>query len=300
MVVIVLLTTTISLVSDLGWGAPVVWGGLLTAVALLPVLARIERRSAHPVIDLATLRHDGIGRLFLAGFFTGAARFPVTVLISLYLQAMLHLNPAEAGLHLLPLPLGSIMASMSVGWLSRRCSARTISLLGAVVGQVGVVLLTGAVMADLSWLLAPALAVGGAGTGLFIGSNATALLESTPPDSLGVVNAMRLMVQNTGNVVSLALALTVLTAGLPGALRDSLLQATVPDGSDGPIRAGFTVALLFLCVLGAVAIAFSVSSRAAVLRGPAPARASKTAWPESLRSPARTPKTPVSTDSSHN
>ena len=266
LVMMVLFTTGISLASDLHWSDPLVWGSLAVAAAILPVLVAIERRAARPVIDVEALRRQGLGRLYLGTFFNGAARFPVVVLVSVYLQAVLQVGPTQAGLQILPLPVGSLLSSLCVGRLSRRLDARSISLVGSCVGLVGVVLVAAALGLALPWLLPVGLAVVGAGNGLFTGSNATSMLESSPAESLGVVNAMRLMLHSTGNVTSMALALTILTVTAPDHLGERLLRATLPAGHTAEVMPGFWLALLFLCGLGVVGVACAAPGRRSARR----------------------------------
>jgi len=256
--VITLTTVGISLVTEFTWSSPWVWGSLLIALALLPALAFAERRSSHPVIDVQTLRTHGIGLLLLAGFFLSAGRFPAIVLMSLYLQGPLGFRPSETALLLLPMPIGSILGSLCVGRLSRRWRSRQISSFGAIVGQLGVFALAAGVFTQDTWVLGVGLVLMGMGTGLFIGSNATSLLEATPESSLGVVNGMRLAVQNTGNVLSLAVALTLMTIGLSPALSDAVLQASIPGDPPAEVIAGFGYALLLLCILGLIGMTLSI------------------------------------------
>ncbi|WP_375001515.1 MFS transporter [Aeromicrobium sp. CTD01-1L150] len=258
-----LATIGISMVAELGWASPFVYGSLLVAAALLPLLALAERRSKDPVVDMATLRTGGIGLLLLAGFFLSAGRFPAIVLVSLYLQGPMGLRPFETAALLLPMPAGSILGSLCVGWLSRRFNSRQILAGGAVIGQLGIFVLTGSMLIGHEGLLVAGLVLMGVGTGLFIGSNATSLLEATPDSSLGVVNGMRLAMQSTGNVLSLALALTLLTVGMSSDLGQAVLQATLPDG-DPPwaVIAGFGMAMGLLCVVGLVGTVLSIMAAA--------------------------------------
>ncbi|WP_051217686.1 MFS transporter [Nocardioides insulae] len=260
-VVVVLFTTGISLVSDLHWGDPLVWGSIGLAIALVPVLLAVERRAAHPVLDLPAIRRSGLTRLYLATFFNGAARFPMVVLVSIYLQAVLEVGPTEAGIRILPLPVGSILAAMSIGSLGRRLTPHQISALGSGIGLAGGVLVMAAIGLTVTPLLPVGLLVSGIGTGLFIGTNATTMLEASPGDSLGVVNGMRLMMQNTGNVTSLALSLTLLTAGLATDLRRQVIAAVVPAGDADQVVPGFLVATGFLVVLGVVGFWFTLPRR---------------------------------------
>lgn len=261
MVVVVLFTTGISLASDLHWSHPLVWGSVSLALAVVPVLVALERRATRPVIAVETFRRQGLGRLYLATLFNGAARFPVVVLVSIHLQAVQGFGPTQAGLAILPMPVGSLAASLCVGRLSRRFLPHTISAMGSVIGLAGGITVTCSVCLAQPWLLAPGLALSGAGTGLFIGTNATAMLDAAPGDAPGVVNAMRLMLQNTGNVTSLALALTALTAVLPDDLRGRLVAATLPADQVDLALPGFWVALVFLCTLGVLGAFFALPGR---------------------------------------
>lgn len=281
---ITLTTVGISLVTEFSWSSPFVYGSLLLALALVPLLVLAERRSAHPVIDITTLRTHGIGLLLLAGFFLSAGRFPAIVLMSLYIQGPLGFRPTETALLLLPMPIGSLLGSLCVGLLSRRLRSRQISTVGAIVGQIGVFALTAGVFTQSVPTLGVGLVLMGVGTGLFIGSNATSLLEATPSSNLGVVNGMRLAVQNTGNVLSLAIAFTLLTIGLSPGLSEAVLQATIPGDPPTAVIAGFGWALILLCALGLVGTFLSIA--AALKPSPDPRQMHP---PDALRPATETP-----------
>jgi MFS family permease len=261
MIGVVMLTIGITSLTDLGWRHPLVIGGIVGSFLLVPVLLLVERRAAAPVVDVVVIRR--VGRLFLAGFFTGAGRFPLIVLASLYFQSVVGVAPGTAGMMLLPMPVGMILASLTLGRLSRRWTAHQIMSGGSVVGTCGVALVALAIHLEQTWLVMATLAIVGLATGLFIGTNATVLLERAPEEALGVVNATRLMLQNTGNVLSLAIALTLLTALLPSGLGQAVLAANVPDDSVAAVTSAFTLVCLFLLTLGAVGAWYSFPRRSA-------------------------------------
>ncbi|WP_189119569.1 MFS transporter [Nocardioides luteus] len=259
MAAVVMLTLGITSLTDLGWRHPLVVGCVAGSVLLVPILLFVERRATAPVLEVAVLRR--VGKLFLAGFFTGAGRFPLIVLASLYFQGVAGVAPGRAGMMLLPMPIGMITASLTLGWLSRRWTAHQIMFRGSVVGTCGVGLVALAIHLQLTGLVMATLAIVGLATGLFIGTNATVLLERAPDDSLGVVNATRLMLQNTGNVLSLAIALTLLTALLAPGLGEAVLAASVPPGDVDAVNSAFTLVCLFLFALGAVGAWYSFPRR---------------------------------------
>ncbi|MGH3350142.1 MAG: MFS transporter [Nocardioides sp.] len=256
---VVLLTLGITSLTDLGWLHPLVIGCVVGSALVVPMLLLVERRATAPVLDVTVIRR--VGRLFLAGFFTGAGRFPLIVLASLYFQGVVGVAPGTAGMMLLPMPVGMILASLTLGRLSRRWTPHQIMSGGSIVGTCGVALVVLAIHVELPWLVMATLAIVGLATGLFIGTNATVLLERAPEEALGVVNATRLMLQNTGNVLSLAIALTLLTALLPLGLGADVLAASVPADGVGAVNSAFTLVCLFLLTLGAVGAWYSFPRR---------------------------------------
>lgn len=254
LVILLLLTSSISLANEFGWTHVLVWGSLLATAGLVPALVVVERRTPYPVLDFSILRHNGVASVHLAGFFNGAARAPIVTLMSLYYQTVLSSSPVRAGVQLLPLPIASIISAALMGRLSRTRGPRAIATLGSLLGLVGTLMLSIALASGRTPLIYVGLAIIGGGSGLFIGSNATALLDSVPVDRMGTGNALRLMLQNTGNVISLALALTIVTGVLPSELRDSVLSATTPDNQHDVIVNGFEWAIGYMGLMSCVGL----------------------------------------------
>jgi hypothetical protein len=67
----------------------------------------------------------------------------------------------------------------------------------------------------------------GLGTGIFMPVNITSILAGTPADRLGVINAVRLMVQNSASVVGTAICLTLLATPLPDGARRAVYAGTI-------------------------------------------------------------------------
>lgn len=121
---------------------------------------------------------------------------------------------------------------------------------GSVIGSVGVALCSVAVLLAHTWMVMGSLAIIGWATGLFIGTNATVLLQRAQGSALGVVNATRLMLQNTGNVLSLAVSLTLLATVLPSSLGQGVLAGHVPASGIDRVTHAFVIVCCFLLVLG--------------------------------------------------
>ena len=221
----------------LGWTHPVVLGGLAAFAVGLPLFVVRERRAAYPVVDMGLFRERAFAFGTLASFLNAVARMGMVFLVALYFQAVRGDDPVQAGLKVLPLAIAAMIASVTSGFLQRLTSARTLAVAGAATTTCGLVVMLAVMSSDMPY---PAVASGlvliGLGSGVFLPSNTTAILDGLPSNRLGIVNAMRLMVQNTGNVVGTGLVLSIITAPLPAELHQSVFAGTLAQLSGGAVE----------------------------------------------------------------
>ncbi|WP_328814345.1 MFS transporter [Nonomuraea cypriaca] len=220
----------------LGWGHPVVLAGLAAFVIGLPLFVVRESRAAHPVVDLSLFRERAFAYGTLASFLNAVARMGMVFLMALYFQAVRGEDPVQAGLKVLPLAVAAMAGSVSSGFLQRLMSARTLAAAGAAMTTCGLVVLLVTMSPATSYAAVTAgLVLIGLGSGVFLPSNTTTILDGLPSNRLGIVNAMRLMLQNTGNVVGTGLVLSILTAPLPAALHELVFAGTLSQLSGGAV-----------------------------------------------------------------
>jgi EmrB/QacA subfamily drug resistance transporter len=265
------LLLALSEVGTLGWTSPLVLIGALVFSTAVPAFIYIERRSPHPVVDLATFRDPVVGLGVLAGLFATMSRFAVVLLMGLYFQAVQGDSPGEAGLKVLPLAAASVVTSPSVGFLLRRLSARTVAVASNVVSTAGLMVLLLTLSASTPyWLIVVGTVVLGLGSGSFIPANSTAMLSGVPPERLGITNAVRTMAQSSGVVLSTALVLTIISAPLPPSQRGSIFHGTLSRVSGDAVAdlvTGYRWALGLMVVLSLLSLATSLVGRR--VNGPA-------------------------------
>lgn len=250
---------------DRGWTDPTVLAGLAVCTVLLPVFLLVERRSAHPVVDLLVFHDPAFALGLLASFLNTVARMCVILLVALFYQAAHGADPITAGLRVLPLPICAMAASACSGLLQIRLHTRTVAALGASACTAGLVALLLVLPTTASYPpVAVALALIGLGSGLFMPSNATALLHGLPPARIGLVNALRIAVQNCGVVMSTALALTLVTLPVPTALHRHVLYGTLSQVSAAGTRellTGYRLALSVLALISLLSVAAALGAR---------------------------------------
>ncbi len=204
-----------------GWGDPVVIVSLVAAAVLLPAFVLIERRARAPMLDLTIFRNRLFAAATGAAFINGLSRFALMFVFVFYFQGAQGDDPIMAGVKLTPLAVGMLISSPLAGaWADRRGS-RTLAALGMVVTAVGLAGMTLLEADSAYWLSSLWLFVVGVGSGMFNSPNTAAMMGTVPPHRRGIAAGARMMLQNTGAILSIAFVLAIITAAVP---RDVLFK----------------------------------------------------------------------------
>jgi EmrB/QacA subfamily drug resistance transporter len=133
-----------------GWGSSLILACLIGAAVLMAAFIAIERRSAHPMLDLSLFRKPAFNGVSAVAFCLSAGMFAMFLYLTIYMQGVLDFSPLEAGLRFLPLTvLGFVVAPIS-GALSNRIPIRVLLGTGLAVVGIGLLLMHG-VSVDSEW-----------------------------------------------------------------------------------------------------------------------------------------------------
>jgi EmrB/QacA subfamily drug resistance transporter len=255
-----------------GWTAPMVLIGLAAAAVFMPLFVVAETRVASPMLDLSLFRIRIYWACAAAAFLNGLARFALMFLFVFYFQGPQQDDPITAGVKLIPLAAGMLVASPGAGgWADRHGGSGT-AVAGRLVGAAGLAGMTTLQVASPFWESALWLAVVGVGSGMFNSPNTAAMMAAVPPWRRGIASGTRTMLQNTGAVISIALMLMIVTAVVPTDLLFSIFSGLTTGLSADkldPFMSGMHLALWIL-------VAFSLAGAAvSALRGPQPVHAAE-------------------------
>jgi MFS family permease len=245
-----------------GWTNPVVIGLLLGGVALLAAFGVIESKVAEPMFELRLFRIRAFAAGNVAGLAVAIARGGLQFMLIIWLQGIwlpLHGysfsdTPLWAGIFLLPLTAGLLIAGPISGALSDRFGARGFATAGMVVfglSFIGLMLLP----VDFPyWVFALLTAANGIGGGMFAAPNSASIMSSVPARYRGAASGMRSTYQNSGTALSIGVFFSLMIAGLAGTLPAALTSGLVRHGVTHSVAhqiAGLPpVASLFAAVLG--------------------------------------------------
>jgi len=245
-----------------GWNNPLVLGGLALGVALLIAFAVIETHLAEPMFQLALFRIRAFAAGTFAALLISIARGGLQFMLIIWLQGIwlplrgykFEDTPLWAGIYLLPLTAGFLVAGPLSGFLSDRYGARKFSTTGAVLVAGSFLGLLALPIAFSYPDFAALLFVSGAGQGMFSAPNTSAIMSSVPAAYRGAASGMRSTFQNSGTALSIGVFFSLMTAGLasalPSALTSGLTAQAVPATTAASVAQLPPVSTLFAAFLG--------------------------------------------------
>lgn len=245
-----------------GWGNPWVLGALAGGALLLLAFCWIETHVAEPMFDLALFKIRAFAAGNLAALLTAIARGGLQFMLIIWLQGIwlpLHGfafedTPLWAGVFMLPLTCGFLVAGPLSGYLSDRFGARMFSTAGLLV-VAGSFLGLLALPVDFDYpAFAGLLLLNGLGQGMFSAPNTSSVMGSVPAEYRGVASGMRATFQNSGTALSIGVFFSLMVSGLattlPATLRDGLVAHGVPAAAAGQAAGLPPVSTLFATFLG--------------------------------------------------
>jgi EmrB/QacA subfamily drug resistance transporter len=198
-----------------GWSDPLTIGGIVAGLVLLPAFVAIERGQRAPMLDLTIFENRMFSAATGAAFINGLSRFALMFLFVFYFQGAQGDDPITAGLKLAPMALGMLFASPVAGLYADRRGSRGLAAAGMIVTAVGLAGMTTLVADSPFWQSALWLGIVGVGSGMFNSPNTAAMMGTVPVYRRGIAAGARIMLQNTGAVLSIAFVLAIVTAAIP-------------------------------------------------------------------------------------
>jgi MFS family permease len=246
----------------MGWTSPRTLSEMIGGLVLLAVFAVVELRSDEPMFQLSLFRIRAFTAGSIASLLASLGRGGLMFMLIIWLQGIwlpLHGysfadTPLWAGIYMLPLTVGFLIAGPLSGYLSDRFGARPFATGGMLVAALMFLLLE-LLPVNFAYAEFATLLLGiGLAMGLFASPNQTGIMNSLPAHQRGVGAGMSATFQNSAIVLSIGIFFSLMIVGLsgslPGALQHGLAAQGVPHSDATRISQLPPVGLLFASFLG--------------------------------------------------
>lgn len=243
------------------------------AVVFLLAFLFVENKVEQPMLDLELFKTKVLAYAFSSNLLNGIARGAVTFLLVFYFQGIKAIDPVVAGILLAPFAISMMIVAPISGWLSDKIGSRELSSVGLLISAVGLFGLM-KISADSSIVeLSVWMFISGMGSGMFFSPNTSAIMGAVPVERRGIAAGVRTMMNNAGSVISIALAMAIISSSIDPQAMQGLFAGT-QVGSQGIAVDNFVAGLRI-----AFTISFFISLLAAFisyLRGSQPKLETKT------------------------
>jgi MFS family permease len=245
-----------------GWTNPWIIGGLVGGAVLLIAFCVVETKIAEPMFRMGLFKIRAFALGNLASLLGSIARGGLQFMLVIWLAGIwlpLHgydfaVTPLWAGIYMLPLTAGFLIAGPISGTLSDRYGQRpfaTAGLLLAAFCFTGLILLP----VDFSfWVFALLIFGNGVGSGLFASPNTSAIMSAVPARHRGSASGMRSTFQNSGMALSIGIFFSLMIAGLASSLPRTLSSGLTAQGVPASVATQVShlppVSTMFAALLG--------------------------------------------------
>jgi MFS family permease len=246
----------------MGWTDPWILAGLIGGVAVLVLFLFIEARVPDPMFQLTLFRNRAFAAGNGANLLMSIARGGLQFMLIIWLQGIwlpLHgydyaQTPLWAGIYMLPLTTGFLLAGPLAGRLSDRYGHHAFAASGLTLMAVsfgGLLLLP----TDFNYLaFAGLILLNGVGGGLFSAPNASSIMSSVPAHQRGAASGLRATFMNSGMVLSIGVFFSLMIVGLastlPTTMYNGLVAQGVPAAAAHSLSTLPPVGVLFAAFLG--------------------------------------------------
>jgi len=194
---------------EMGWTHPLVLGGFMAGPLLLVWFARVESRTAYPLLPMYYFRRRNFTFPMINQFFANFTYMGGFILTPLLMQDVLGYSTTKTGLVSIARPIAFSICGPIAGYLVIKFGERTIGMFGSIVLVASMVGLAMVTASTGVWWIEGALVLSGIGMGASAPAMIASIANSVDKRDLGVASAASQTVSQIGVVAGMQILLTV-------------------------------------------------------------------------------------------
>ncbi|KAG0374046.1 hypothetical protein BGX24_010903 [Mortierella sp. AD032] len=251
--------------NDYEWSHPLIIGLLVGGVVVLVIFCIIEIKvAAEPILPFRLFNNRTNSAVFATSFFVGMGFFGIMFFMPLYFQIVRQESATAAGLEMLPLIVGLLIASISSGFMvSKWGQYRPFIWVGLALSTIGTGLLTLLKEDSPRGMVIGFLFINGCGLGFSMQTIMLAIQSSVATADIAVATANATFFRTVGSVFGVAISGTVFSNAVKNNLapliRDNpAIIKVVHDSYEAANFDDATKVLIFQAFMDALRKSFTV------------------------------------------
>src|SRR3954467_5109069 len=212
-----------------GGGEPMILTAFAAGAAIVAAFIACERHTEHPMLDVSVFRNLRFSAASISITFVFFALMGVMYFLTTYLQSVLGYSALQAGVKMLPIAIGMVLASKLAVGLTRRFGTKFSVAFGLahVAGALAMVAMFDTETSGLQ--IALALGTLGQGMGLAMSPATDAIMGALPRSKAGIGSAMNDVVRELGGTLGVAVLGSILSSSYGSGMGEA--TAGLPTGA---------------------------------------------------------------------
>ena len=245
----------LTMLPNTGFFSPLFYGLFIPTVVFYLLFRLQVKSSKSPIINPRIMKNPVMSVSTLALVFGSLSRFSILFLLTLFFQGPMHESPLYAGILLIPLAGSMGVFSYISGTVKQKIPDTILEAAGLLLTGLASIMLGMFLLYHLPYLLlAMAMVLAGAGSGIFYTPNSTIIMLSVPAGMRGETAGIRTLMVNLGSVMGLTAVFMIISAYVPSSVVSSIFLGVGVSGMQSYINLFYLASELVLFVSGILSL----------------------------------------------
>jgi len=194
----------------LGWENKYIIISFTIAAASFIAFYFVETKENSPMLDFSMFDNKLFNVSIFCAFVSFVVIFCYNIIHPFYLQYIMNISPARAGILMMIFPISAGIIAPISGYLSDKLGSEILTFFGLLITTIGLILL-GFLNTNSTYVdIVTRIAILGFGNGLFQSPNNAIVMSLVPKNKLGITGSINALVRNMGMVFGIAFSVALL------------------------------------------------------------------------------------------
>ncbi|MBV7272951.1 MFS transporter [Clostridiaceae bacterium UIB06] len=194
----------------LGWSNHLIFSSAAISLISMVLFYFIEKNTTRPMLEFSMFENKLFDLSIFCAFVSFVAIFCNNIIQPFYLEYIMNINPAKAGMLMMIFPISAGSIAPVSGYLSDKIGSEILTILGLFFTTTGLILVGFLNTNSTYFDIVIRVAILGLGNGLFQSPNNAIVMSLVPRDKLGIAGSINALVRNMGMVFGIAFSVALL------------------------------------------------------------------------------------------